>query len=124
MPALPRPRPPALWSRLAAGVAGGAVVAAVDHLALTGRLNSVVVVGGLICAGACIGSSWHWRGWPVIVVVWLVVVGVHVIKHAGGLPGTLQPDTWESIRSMAAFTLAVCGAGFCGGVLLRMAASD
>lgn len=121
---MPVPRPPALWPRLLAGLVAGGAIALVDHLALTGRINAVVVVALLLCAGSGLGSLWHWRAWPAVITVWTAVVAVHVVKHVAGLAGTLQPDTWESIRSMAAFTLAVCGAGYFGGVLMRVALSD
>lgn len=107
-----------------AGLTVGVLAAFVDHLALTGRIGSVAVVALLVVSAAAVGAVWRWSGAAAVFVIWACVVLTHVAKHQFGWPGALQPDTWESMRSMAAFTLAVCGAGLCGGVLLRMAASD
>lgn len=107
-----------------AGLAAGAVVAAVDHAALREQIDPVVVVALLLAVTAVAGVMRGWRGWPAALGVWLCVPGLHVVTHVFGLPGTLQPDTWASIGTQAAFTLAVCGLGFCGGALARMAGAD
>lgn len=118
-------RPPGLGARVAAGAVAGAAVAGVDHVVLGGgQVSSVVVVGLLLSLTAGMGSAWTWRGWVAAATTWACLQLVHVTKHLLGLPGTLQPDTWTSIGTMAAFTGAVCLAGFLGGAVIRAAAAD
>lgn len=124
MAAIPRLLRPSLAGRILAGAALGLAVAAVDHAALGGGISSVFVVGLVLTSTMGFAVTWGWAAWLAVGALWTCVVLTHLAKHQFGLPGTLQPDTWDSIRSMAVFTLAVCGAGLCGGVLLRMAASD
>ena len=111
-------------SRAVLALAAGAGVVALDTVALRGQISPVAVVALLLLATAAAGGAWGWRGWSAALVVWACVPLAHLVKHTLGLPDTLQPDTWESIRAMAAFTLAVSGAGFCGGGLLRTAVAE
>jgi hypothetical protein len=108
----------------AVGLAAGVAVAAVDQLALRGQVSPVVVVALLLGATGVAGIMGGWRGWPAVLGTGVCVPGFHVVTHVFGLPGTLQPDTWASIGTQAAFTLAVCGLGFCGGALIRLASED
>jgi hypothetical protein len=124
MPVTPIVMTPGLGLRLMSGVAAGAVVAGADHLALHGTVSPVVVVGLLLALTAASGAIWGWRGWITAASAWACLPLAHMAKHVFGLPGTLQPDTWESIATSAAFTAAVSAAGVCGGVLWRAAAAE
>jgi len=115
---------PPLGLPLVPGVAAGVATAAVDHLALRGGVSSVAVVAMLLAVTAAAGAGWSWRGWTAAAGAWACLPLAHVVKHVFGLPGTLQPDTWASMGTLATFTLAVSVAGFCGGVLLRAAAAE
>lgn len=110
--------------RLAAGAAAGVVVSAVDTFAFRGEVSPVVVVALLLAATAAAGAVWGWQGWAAAVMTGAAVPLTHVVKHAAGLPDTLQPNTWASIGTLAVFTLAVSAAGLCGGALLRMAGAE
>ena len=110
--------------RLGAGLIAGLTVAVVDAAAFRGQVSPVVVVALLVVATAAAGGLWGWRGWTATLMTWACVPLTHVVKHALGLPDTLQPNTWASIGTLAVFTLAVSGLGLCGGVLMRMAAAE
>jgi hypothetical protein len=108
----------------AAGLAAGLAIAAVDTFAAGGHVSPIVIVALLILATGGIGGTWGWRAWPGALAAGLPVPVVHLVKHALGLPDTIQPNTYDSIAMMGLFTLAVTGAGFVAGVVLRQAAVD
>ncbi|HUU36192.1 MAG TPA: hypothetical protein VMW48_19140 [Vicinamibacterales bacterium] len=110
--------------RAVAAAAAGIAVATVDNFAFRGEVSPVVVVALLLVATAAAGAIWGWPGWVAAAITGASVPLAHVVKHALGLPDTLQPNTWASIGTLAVFTLAVSAAGLCGGVLLRMAGTE
>ena len=81
------------------GLAAGLVVSAVDLYAAGGHV-------------------------PPVVIVALPLPAVHAFRHARGWPDTISPNTWDSIVMMALFALAVAGAGFAAGAVLRAAVAD
>ncbi|MEZ5292792.1 MAG: hypothetical protein R2745_17050 [Vicinamibacterales bacterium] len=109
---------------IAIGGGLGLAISAVDNLAAGGHVSPVVIVALLLAATAAIGGWAGWTAWPAALAVCLPVPGVHLVKHALGLPDTIQPNTYDSIAMMALFSAAVAGAGFVAGVLLRQALSD
>ncbi|MGE0812867.1 MAG: hypothetical protein AB7O28_01390 [Vicinamibacterales bacterium] len=109
---------------VAIGAGLGLAISAVDNLAAGGHVSPVVIVALLLAAAAAIGGWAGWPGWPAALAVCLPVPAAHLVKHALGLPDTIQPNTYDSIAMMALFCAAVAGAGFVAGALLRQAVSD
>ncbi len=108
------------WPALAGvGFAAGAAIAAVDNFAFGGEVSPIVIVAMLLAATATAGLIWDRRGWIAAAAAWICVPLAHLIKHALGLPDTMQPNTYTSILMLAAFTLAVATIGTGCGVLLR-----
>lgn len=103
------------------GLAAGLVVAAVDLYAAGGRVPPVVIVALQIAASGAVGGLWGWLAWPGALAVAAPQPAVHVIRHALGWPDAISPNTWDAIGMMALFALAVAGAGFAAGAVLRAA---
>jgi len=112
------------WRSAAAGLLAGLGLAAVDAGLVAGPPRPVVMVALTLAAGVGLGAAWNWRGWPGAVVAGGMVPAVHLVKLQLGLPDTIQPRTLDAVAMMALFGLAVSAAGFCGGVMVRQAASS
>lgn len=84
----------------------------------------VVIVALQILASGTIGGLAGWPAWPAAIAVASPLPAVHAIRHALGWPDTISPNTWDSIGMMALFALAVAGAGFAAGAVLRVAIAD
>jgi len=104
--------------RVAAGLAVGAAIAAVDNFASGGEVSPVLVVALLFVATALSGAVWGSRGWVSSASTWACVPSAHLVKHLAGLPDTLQPNTYPSIIKLAAFTLVIGIVGTLSGMLL------
>jgi hypothetical protein len=112
------------WSRLGAGLLTGCVVAGVENSAFKGEVSPIVIVALLLAATVGFALVWGGGAWLASAAVWLCVPLPHVVKRALELPDTLHPNTWESIATLAAFSLAVAAAGTGLGVLMRRAGGD
>lgn len=77
-----------------------------------------------LAAGLGLGALWHWRAWVGALAAGATVPAIHLAKHLAGLPDTIQPNTPDAIVMMTLFSVAVSGAGLCGGVLMRQAVGD
>ena len=106
------------------GLAAGLVVSAVDLYAAGGHVPPVVIVALQVIASGALGALWGGAGWAGAIAVALPLPAVHAIRHARGWPDTISPNTWDSIVMMALFALAVAGAGFAAGAVLRAAVAD
>lgn len=109
---------------LRVGLAFGLVVSAVDLYAAGGHVPPVVIVALQILASGVVGGVWGWPAWPGAIAVAAPLPAVHAIRHAFGWPDTISPNTWDSIAMMGLFALAVAGAGFAAGAVLRAALAD
>ena len=105
--------------RLGVGLAAGAATATVDNVAFGGEVSPIVVVALLLAITATAGAVWGRRGWIPAAVAWSCVPLAHLVKHVLGLPDTLHPNTYASIGTLAAFSLAVAAAGTGGGLWVR-----
>jgi len=109
-------------TQLGVGLVAGAAIVYVDNWAFEGEVSPIVTVALLLAATASAGALWG-RGGPMAAAgTWACVPLAHVVKHVLGLPDTLHPNTYPSIRYLAAFTLVVatCGTG-CGVLARRLA---
>lgn len=107
-----------------AGLVAGLVISAVDLYAAGGHIPPVVIVALQILASAALGAAWGWAAWPAAIAVAAPLPAVHAIRHGLGWPDTITPNTWDSIVMMALFALAVAGAGFAAGAVLKAAVTD
>lgn len=116
-----------MWSRLSTrigiGLSAGAVIVYVDNFAFEGEVSPIVIVIMLLVTTASAGAMWRRRGWVPAAVAWACVPLAHVVKHALGLPDTLQPNTYTSILYLAVFSLVVATVGTVGGILVRRPAT-
>ncbi len=104
---------------IACGLIIGVAISAVDNFAFHGEVSPIVIVGLLFVATSTAGILWGWRGSYSAVGTWLCLPAAHLMKHALGLPDTLQPNTYTSIVLLALFTLAVASIGFVLGASIR-----
>lgn len=107
-----------------AGLVAGLAISAVELYAAGGHVPPVVIVALQIAASAAIGGLWGWSAWPGAIAVAAPMPAVHAIRHALGWPDTISPNTWDAIVMMALFAVAVAGAGFAAGAVLRAAIAD
>lgn len=101
------------------GLLAGAAIAVVDNLLFEGEVSPIVIVGLLLSTGATVGAIWGGPGRKAAVAAWIWIPGVHVFKRAFGFADTLHPNSWSSVLMLAVFALAVTGAGFGLGLLVR-----
>lgn len=109
--------------RVGLGCAAGAAIAYVDNVAFEGEVSPIVIVALLLATSATAGTLWGRGGWLAAGAAWVWVPLSHVVKHLLGLRDTLQPNTYGSIASLAAFSLGVAIAGTGFGMLLRRLAA-
>jgi len=109
----------ALRARIAAGLAAGIAVAAVDDLSIGGEVGPIVIVGMLLAASAAAGAPWGHRGAMAAAILWACLPLSHVGKHVLNMPDTLHPNTFASILNLAAFSLVVAAIGTGIGLLLH-----
>jgi hypothetical protein len=109
--------------RTAIGLAAGAIIACVDNFAFGGEVSPMVIVILLLATTAMAGIVWGGRGWLPALSAWACVPLVHLVKHVLGLPDTIQPNTYNSILLLAAFTLGVALVGIGCGLSFRRLAS-
>lgn len=116
-----------MWSRLSTrigiGLSAGAAIVYVDNFAFEGEVSPIVIVTMSLVTTATAGAMWRRRGWVTAAVAWACVPLAHVVKHALGLPDTLQPNTYTSILYLAVFSLVVATVGTVGGILVRRPAT-
>ena len=105
--------------RLIAGLAVGAVIAAVDNVIFGGEVSPIIIVAMLLAATTTAGLVWGRRGWPAAFAVWAWVPAAHLAKRVLGLPDTLHPNTYASILMLGSFTLVVATVGIACGLLAR-----
>ncbi|MFN7977531.1 MAG: hypothetical protein U0P30_05300 [Vicinamibacterales bacterium] len=106
------------------GLVSGLAISAVDLYAAGGHVPPVMIVVLQIVASGTVGGLWGWAAWPGAIAVAAPLPAVHTIRHALGWPDTISPNTWDSIVMMGLFALAVAGAGFAAGAVLRAAVTD
>ena len=109
--------------RIGIALALGVAIAAVDNFAFGGETSPIFILGVLLIATALIGFAWRARGWLAAAILWACIPSAHLIKHAFGLPDTIQPNTYASILKIAAVTLAVAVAGTAGGTAIGASSS-
>jgi hypothetical protein len=94
----------------------GVAIAAVDNFAFRGEASPIFIFGLLLIATALIGFAWRSRPWLPAAILWACIPSAHLIKHAIGLPDTIQPNTYPSILKLAVATLAVAVVGTACGM--------
>jgi hypothetical protein len=97
----------------------GVSISAVDNFLFGGEVTPILPVLLLLFGAIGVGCLRGTGKWFAIVLLWVWLPMAHVLKHMFDVRDTLQPNTYDSIAILAAFTLAVALSGLVIGIGLR-----
>jgi hypothetical protein len=106
-------------TRLTVGLLIGAGLFYLDGYAFGGEVSPIVTIGCVLFAIAGLSLTWGMSSWIAASITWVMLPLGHVVKHALGIPDTIQPNTYLSIAGLAVVTLAAAIVGGAVGMLIR-----
>jgi hypothetical protein len=107
------------FGRISLGLLAGAAIAYLDNGAFRGEVSPILVLATLLLVAALAAGVWGRRAVIAAVACWACLPLTHIVKHALGLPDTLQPNTYLSIAYLAAFSLLITAAGVGVGLIIH-----